>query len=67
MRHVIWTAISHGHIKERITTVASHGCMMKHIKSLPDNIMTFNLLNEIKISICNLKSTSNTGSVKPYL
>ena len=26
MRYVIQTAISHGHIKQQITTVGSHGC-----------------------------------------
>ena len=29
MRYAIRTAISHGHIKQQITTVGSHGCLIK--------------------------------------
>ena len=34
MRYVIWAAISHGHIKikKQITTVGSHGCIIKLIE-----------------------------------
>ena len=30
IRHVIWTAISHGHIKQQITTVGSHAVYNKN-------------------------------------
>ena len=29
MRYAIRTAMSHGHIKQQITTVGSHGCIIK--------------------------------------
>ena len=36
MRYVIRTAISHGHIKQEITTVGSHGCIIKGTYLLRD-------------------------------
>ena len=43
MRYVIQTAISHGHIKQQITTVGSHGCIIKCY------IRLFNYIYIIKI------------------
>ena len=43
MRYVIQTAISHGRIKWQITTVGSHGCIIKS-----DTLLNY-LVNEANI------------------
>ena len=52
MRYVIWTAISHGHIKYYITTVGSHGCIIKNCISQMELILTSSIKRSIRLMNC---------------